>query len=116
MSVYVVLSLKAVSPIDCHYMTDRLQRIELKIFVNEEETMSPTSCMPGGKQINITLTCYGGTIPFKFYMFVGRAYTMVRNHREQKASLKEYFKWFHIICYCYFLGGGGIFGGIIIIQ
>ncbi len=24
-------SLKAVSPIDCHYMTDRLQRVELKI-------------------------------------------------------------------------------------
>ncbi len=26
LSVYVFLSLKAVSPIDCHYMTDRLQK------------------------------------------------------------------------------------------
>ncbi len=33
LSVYVFFSLKAVSPIDCHYMTDRLQRFELKIFV-----------------------------------------------------------------------------------
>ncbi len=33
LSVYVFFSLKAVSPIDCHYMTDRLQRLELKIFV-----------------------------------------------------------------------------------
>ncbi len=24
---------KAMGPIDCHYMTDRLQRFELKIFV-----------------------------------------------------------------------------------
>ncbi len=27
------LTLKAVGLIDCHYMTDRLQRVELKIFV-----------------------------------------------------------------------------------
>ncbi len=33
LSVYVFLSLKAVEPIDCHYMTDRLHRLELKIFV-----------------------------------------------------------------------------------
>ncbi len=32
LSVYVFFSLKAVGPIDCHYMTDRLQRFELKIF------------------------------------------------------------------------------------
>ncbi len=29
----LVFSLKAVEPIDCHYMTDRLQRFELKIFI-----------------------------------------------------------------------------------
>ncbi len=33
LSVYDFLSLKAASPIDCHYMTDRLQRFEFKIFV-----------------------------------------------------------------------------------
>ncbi len=33
LSVYVFFSLKAVSTIDCHYMADRLQRFELKIFV-----------------------------------------------------------------------------------
>ncbi len=33
LSVYVFLTLKAVEPIDCHYITDRLQRFELKIFV-----------------------------------------------------------------------------------
>ncbi len=32
LSVYVFLSLKDVSPIDCHYMTDKLQRFELKTF------------------------------------------------------------------------------------
>ncbi len=37
LSVYVFLSLKAVEPIDCHYMTDRLQ----KIFIfSAEETKS----------------------------------------------------------------------------
>ncbi len=30
LSVYVFFSLKAVGPIDCHYMTNRLQRFELK--------------------------------------------------------------------------------------
>ncbi len=29
----VFFTLKAVRPIDCHYMTDRLQRFELKILV-----------------------------------------------------------------------------------
>ncbi len=33
LSVYVFFSLKATSPIDCHYMTDRLQQFELKIFI-----------------------------------------------------------------------------------
>ncbi len=33
LSVYVLFTLKAVGPIDCHYMTDRLQRFELKHFV-----------------------------------------------------------------------------------
>ncbi len=61
LSVYVFLSLKAVSPIDCHYMTDRLQRIEFKIFVcvllKKQSHLHP-AC-PGGKQINITFTFLG---------------------------------------------------------
>ncbi len=32
-SVYVLFSLKAVEPIDLHYMTDRLQRFELEVLV-----------------------------------------------------------------------------------
>ncbi len=42
-------SLKAVSPIDCHYMTDRLQRFEIKIFVCVLlKKKSPTYWMPRG--------------------------------------------------------------------
>ncbi len=33
LSVCVLLSLKAMGPIDCRYMTDRLQRFELKILI-----------------------------------------------------------------------------------
>ncbi len=50
LSVYVILSLKAVSPIDCHYMTDRLQRFELKIFL----------CVLLNKQSHLHLGCPGG--------------------------------------------------------
>ncbi len=61
LSVYVFLSLKAVSPIDCHYMTDRLQRIEFKIFVcillKRQNHLHP-AC-PGGKPINITFSVLG---------------------------------------------------------
>ncbi len=61
LSVYVFLSLKAVSPIDCHYMTDRLQRIELKIFVcvllKKQSHLHP-AC-PEGKPINITFSFLG---------------------------------------------------------
>ncbi len=46
LSVYVFLSLEAVSPIDCHYMTDRLQQYELHIFVCVLLKTSPTSWMP----------------------------------------------------------------------
>ncbi len=48
LSVYVFLSLKAMGPIDCHYMTDRLQRFELKKLnlCSTEETKSPTYWMP----------------------------------------------------------------------
>ncbi len=59
-------TLKAVGPIDCHYMTDRLQRFELKIFVlcSTEENKSPTSWMPWGKLINIKFSFWVN--PFKF--------------------------------------------------
>ncbi len=49
LSVFVFLTLKAVSPIDCHYMTDRLQRFELKIFV----------CVLLKKQSHLHLGCPG---------------------------------------------------------
>ncbi len=48
-------SLKAVSPIDCHYMTDRLQRFELKIFLCvllKKQSHLHLGC-PWGKQIHI---------------------------------------------------------------
>ncbi len=54
-------SLNAVSPIDLHYMTDRLQRFELKIFVSvllKKQSHLHPGC-PGGKQINITLLFVG---------------------------------------------------------
>ncbi len=42
-------SLKAVSTIDCHYMTDRLQRFELKILICVLlKKQPPTSWMPWG--------------------------------------------------------------------
>ncbi len=55
LSMYVCFTLKAVSPIDCHYITDRLQRFELKIFVcvllkNQRWHLG----CPRSKQINIT--------------------------------------------------------------
>ncbi len=44
LSVYILFTLKAVGPIDCHYMTDRLQWFELKKnSLCSEETKSPTS-------------------------------------------------------------------------
>ncbi len=50
LSVYVFFSLKAVGPIDLHYMTDRLQRFEtVKLHLE----------CPGGKQINITFSLLG---------------------------------------------------------
>ncbi len=62
LSVYVFFSLKAVSPIDCHYMTDRLQQFELKIFVcvllKKPESHLHLGC-PWGKQINITFSFLG---------------------------------------------------------
>ncbi len=42
-------TLKAVGPIDCHYMSDRLQRFELYLHLcSTEETKSPTSWKPWG--------------------------------------------------------------------
>ncbi len=62
LSLYVCFfSLKAVGPIDCHYMTDRLQRFELKTFVCvllKKQSHLHLGC-PGGKQINITFTFLG---------------------------------------------------------
>ncbi len=58
LSVYVFFSLKAVSPIDCHYMTNRF---ELKIFVCV--LLKKQSHLhlghPGGKQTNITFSFLG---------------------------------------------------------
>ncbi len=58
LSVYVFFSLKA---IDCHYMTDRLQRFELKIFacVLLKKQSHLHLGYPGGKQINITFSFLG---------------------------------------------------------
>ncbi len=55
LSVYVCFTLKAVSPIDCRYITDRLQRFELKIFVCVllKKQRWHLGC-PQSKQINIT--------------------------------------------------------------
>ncbi len=50
LSVYVFLTLKVVSPIDCHYMTDRLQWFELKTFI----------CVLLKKQSHLHLGCPGG--------------------------------------------------------
>ncbi len=61
LSVYVFLTPKAVGPIDCHYMTDRLQRFELKIFVCvllKKQSHLHLGC-PGGKQINIKFSFLG---------------------------------------------------------
>ncbi len=61
LSVYVLFSPQAVSPIDCHYMTDRLQRFELKISVCvllKKQSHLHLGC-PGGKQINITFSFLG---------------------------------------------------------
>ncbi len=61
LSVYVFFSVKAVSPIDCYYMTDRLQRFELKIFVCvllKKQSHLHLGC-PWGKQINIKCSFLG---------------------------------------------------------
>ncbi len=47
LSVYVVFPLKGVEPIDWDYMTDRLQRLELKILV----------CVRLKKQSHLHLRC-----------------------------------------------------------
>ncbi len=54
-------SLKAVSPIDGHYMSDRLQRFELNIFVCvllKKQSHLHLGC-PWGKQMNITFSFLG---------------------------------------------------------
>ncbi len=59
LSVYVFLSLKAVEPIDCNYMSDRLK---LKIFVCfrlKKQSHLYLGCPAGGKQINITFSFLG---------------------------------------------------------
>ncbi len=61
LSVYVFLSLKAMGAIDCHYMTDRLQRFKLKMFVCvqlKKQSHLHLGC-PGGKQINIFFSFLG---------------------------------------------------------
>ncbi len=61
LSVNVFLSLKAVGPIDCHYMTDRLQRFELKtlICVLLKKQSHRHLGYTGGKQINIKCVFLG---------------------------------------------------------
>ncbi len=54
-------TLKAVSLIDCHYMTDRLQRFELKILICvllKKQSHLHLGC-PGCKQINIIFEFLG---------------------------------------------------------
>ncbi len=55
---YVFFTLKAVGPIDCHSLTDRLKQFEFKIFVCvllKKQSHLQLRC-PGGKQINITFS------------------------------------------------------------
>ncbi len=52
------LSLKAVGTVDCHYMTDRLQRFELKNLLKKESHLH-LGCPVGSKQINITFSFLG---------------------------------------------------------
>ncbi len=56
--VCVFLTLKAMGPIDLHYMTDRLQRFELKKQLLKKQSHLHLGC-PGGKQINITFSFLG---------------------------------------------------------
>ncbi len=54
-------TLKDLVPIDCHYMTDRQQRFELKISVCvllKKQCHLHLDC-PGGKEINITFSFLG---------------------------------------------------------
>ncbi len=65
LSVYVFFPLKAMSSIDCHYMTDRLQRFELKILVCvllKKQSHLHLGC-PRGTQININIFIFEWTIP-----------------------------------------------------
>ncbi len=64
LSVYVLFSLKAVSTIDGHYMTDRLQRLSKKIFVCvllKQQSPLHLGCL-WGKQININFSFFGWNI------------------------------------------------------
>ncbi len=61
---------KAMGPIDFHYMTDRLQRFELQIFVCvllKKESLLHLGC-PGGKQIDIKFSFLGRTIPLTLWL------------------------------------------------
>ncbi len=65
--LYVFLSLKAVGPIDCHYMTDRLHRFELKIFfcvLLKKQSYLHLGC-PGGV-MNLVATHYNCTSPMDY--------------------------------------------------
>ncbi len=63
-------TLKAMSPIDCHYMTDRLtdrpQRFELKIFICVL-LKSPTSWMPWGYADKHHIFIFEWTIPLRHF-------------------------------------------------
>ncbi len=71
-SVYVFFFLKAVSPIYCHYMTDRLQRFALKNVVCvllKKKSHLHLGC-PWGKQINLKLSFFWWTIPLKYFNYL----------------------------------------------
>ncbi len=79
-------TLKAVGPIDCHYMTDRLQRFELKIFVCvllKKQSHLHLGC-PGGKQINIKFKFLGElSLWEEFLLWINHHICMQQEHMHQ---------------------------------
>ncbi len=59
LSVYVFLSLKTVSPIDCHYTTDRQFELKISVCVLLKKLSQLHLGCPGGKQINIRISFLG---------------------------------------------------------
>ncbi len=77
----VFFTRKDLVPIDWHYMTDRLQRFELKIFVCvllKKQSHLHLGC-PGGKQINIK-KYFWVNYPFNIMFSSVRHVKSLRNH------------------------------------